>query len=135
MNLSEIYSELKSFKLTKYKLVNFGIALFSLLLYEFVGRTIYRPFIYENKINDFHIADTLGNSLGTFATVFFLVFLFSSEKKKGIYMIEIGTLSVAFFELLHPLLGKPIDFYDIAATFVAGVISYFVYISIFRKHF
>lgn len=132
MTLNNILSELRNWKLTKYKIINFSIGVTALVLYEFVGRPIYRPFIYRNKINDFHIADTLGNTLGTMPTIFFLIALLSNETTKGNFLIKLGTFSVVVFELAHPLLGKPIDIWDIIATILTGGISYCIYNGLFK---
>lgn len=132
MTLNDFILELRNWKLTKYKLINFAIAISALLIYEFVGRPIYRPYIYNNKINDFHIADTLGNTFGTLPTIFFLIAILSNDTAKGNYLIKLGTFSVVVFELLHPLLGKPIDIWDIIATILTGAISYLTYNKIFK---
>lgn len=132
MTVKDFKSELKNWKLTTYKIINFAIGISGLLIYEFVGRPIYRPYIYDNKINDFHIADTLGNTFGTLPTIFFLIAILSNETIKGNYLIKLGTFSVVVFELAHPLLGKPIDIWDIVATILTGFICYLIYNSIFK---
>lgn len=132
MTINEFLKECSNWKLTTYKAINFAIGIAALLMYEFIGRPIYRPYIYSHKINDFHIADTLGNTLGTLPTIFFLIAILSNETIKGNYLIKLGTLSVVVFELAHPLLGKPIDFWDIIATILTGFFSYFVYNSLFK---
>ena len=109
MTINDFKTELKNWRLTKYKVINLAIGISALLIYEFVGRPIYRPYIYENNINDLHIADTLGNTLGTMTTIFFLIAILSNETKKGNYLIKLGTFSVVVYEFAHPLLGKPID--------------------------
>ncbi len=135
MNLNDFKIELKKWKLTNYKIINFVIGFSSLLVYEFLGRPIYRPYIYSNKINDFHIADTLGNTLGTMPTIFFLIAIFSTETIKGNYLLKLGTFSVIIFELMHPLLGKPIDIWDILATILTGLFSFVLYNTIFKNKF
>nr|WP_315169913.1 hypothetical protein [uncultured Flavobacterium sp.] len=132
MNIKDILSELRNWKLTKYKTINFTIGFSGLLIYEFVGRPIYRPYIYNNRINDFHIADTLGNSFGALPTIFFLIAILSNDTTKGNYLIKLGTFSIVVFELAHPLLGKPIDIYDIIATIITGLISNLIYNTIFK---
>lgn len=132
MTLSDFKAELRNWKLTRYKAINFAIGLAALLIYEFIARPIYRPYIYANKINDFHIADTLGNSLGAMATIFFLIALLSNDTAKGNYLLKLGTFSVVVFELAHPLLGKPIDGWDILATILTGLFSYLLYNGIFK---
>ena len=132
MTLNDFKTEFKNWRFTKYKAINFSIGILALLIYEFIGRPIYRPYIYSNKINDFHIADTLGNTLGTLPTIFFLIAIFSNETVNGTYLLKLGTVSVVVFELVHPLLGTPIDIWDIAATILAGFFSYLLYNFIFQ---
>lgn len=131
MNLNDFKKELKNWKFSRYKAINFAIGITALLIYEFIGRPIYRPYIYFNNINDLHVADTLGNTFGTVTTIFFLIAILSKDTTKGNYLIKLGTLSVVLFELAHPLLGKPIDARDIIATVITGFISYFFYNAIF----
>jgi hypothetical protein len=132
MTINDFIKELRNWRLTKYKAINFAIGISALLIYEFVGRPIYRPYIYNNKINDFHIADTLGNTFGTLPTIFFLIAILSNDTTKGNYLIKLGTFSVVVFELVHPLLGKPIDIWDIIATILAGLVSYLIYNGLFK---
>ncbi|MDX1373218.1 MAG: hypothetical protein R3321_12145 [Nitrososphaeraceae archaeon] len=132
MTIKNFKEELRNWKFTKYKAINFAIGTSALLIYELVGRPIYRPYIYENNIYDFHIADTLGNTFGTLPTIFFLIAILSNDTSKGNYLIKLGTLSVIVFELVHPLLGKPIDVFDIIATILAGFVSYLIYNGIFK---
>ena len=133
MTINDFRKELKNWKLTKYRLINFAISLSTLLIYEFIGRPFYRPYIYANKIHDFHIADTLGNSLGTMATIFFFIAILSNDTVKGNYLIKLVTVSVILFEIAHPLLGKPIDIWDIIATLITGAVSYLLYNLIFNS--
>ena len=133
MILNDFKTELIKWRLTKYKAIDFAIGISSLLIYEFIGLPIYRPYIYNNKINDFHIADTLGNTFGTLPTLFFLIAILSTETVKGNYLIKLGTFSVIIFEIAHPLLGKSIDMWDILATALTGFISYAIYNSIFNN--
>jgi len=133
MTINNIKYELKNWKLTKYKAINFAIAISGLLIYEFIGRPIYRPYIYANNINDFHIADTLGNTFGTLPTIFLLVAILSNDRIKGNFLIKLGTFSVVIFELAHPLLGKPIDIWDILATILTGLFSHLIYNLIFKN--
>ena len=132
MKIKDFKTELKNWKLNRYKIINFSIGISALLIYEFVGRPMYRPYIYNNKINDFHIADTLGKTFGTLPTIFFLLAILSNDTTKGNYLIKLGTFSVVVFEFAHPLLGKPIDIWDILATILTGFVSYIVYNSLFK---
>ncbi|MBC8004591.1 MAG: hypothetical protein H7X84_03875 [Verrucomicrobia bacterium] len=127
------FKEIRSWRLSIYKLINFGIGMAALLIYEFIGRPYYRPYIYSNKINDFHLADTLGNSLGTIAIIFIIVSLFSDEKTKGKSMIVMGTVVAVLMEFIHPLLGKPIDILDIFASLVTGIVSFVIFKNMFKN--
>jgi hypothetical protein len=124
MTLQELRQELGNWKFTRQRIIHLSIGLGALLLYEFVGRPIYRPYIYTHNIFDFHIADTLGNSLGTLTTIFVILGLLGRERDHYKFLIVTTTLAVTCFELAHPLLGKPIDLWDIAATMISGVFSY-----------
>ena len=130
----ELKGELRTWRLTKYKSVNLAIGLLALLLLEFVARAYYRPYIYSNNIFDFHIADTLGNSLGTVAGVFILVGLLTSNRAQGLYIVKIVSAAFVLYEMGHPLLGKPIDPWDMLATIITGGICYVVFARLFRSH-
>lgn len=133
MELQDWWKEITEWRLTRYKLINFSIGMTALVIYEFIGRPLYRPYIYEHHIFDLHIADTLGNTLGTAAAVFILISLLTSEKVKGMVLVKIVPFSVALYEAAHPLLGKPIDGWDIAASLVTGVICYAIFYVLFGR--
>ncbi len=121
---------LKAWRFTRVRRFDLLVALISIALYEFVARPYYRPYIYSHGINDFHIADTIGNTLGTLATVFTFLFLLGGEIKRDLFIINTVTISVAIYELAHPLLGKPMDPWDLGATIVSGGICHLIYRSI-----
>jgi glycopeptide antibiotics resistance protein len=127
MTMEELKKEIHNWKFNRYKLVNLLVGGSSLLIYELVARPFYRPYIYSNHINDFHLADTLGNSLGTIAMIFILLFLLSHEKAKGKPVIILGIISLVIYEIAQPLLGKPIDIWDILATLVTGAICFMAF--------
>jgi hypothetical protein len=117
--VQRLKSEIVNWLLSKRRIVNMLVGISMLLLYE-TARAYYRPFIYSNAINDFHIADTLGNSLGTVAAVFVFVSIFGHHSTQDYFLIRTVTISVLAYEVAHPLLGKPIDLWDMAATVIAG---------------
>jgi hypothetical protein len=102
------------------RMINLLIGLGAVALYEFL-RAYYRPYVYSQGFNDFHIADTLGNSIGTVAQVFVFVSVLGRDIRQDYFLIRIVTISIVIYELAHPLLGKPIDPWDILATVLAGV--------------
>lgn len=133
MTLDDLKRDFQNWKFTRERITHLAIGLTAVGLYEFVARPIYRPYIYRNQINDFHLADTIGNSLGTIATVFVLIGLIGQGKSQHLFLIKTITLSVALYELAHPLLGKPIDPWDILATFLSGGVCMLLYKTIHRQ--
>lgn len=127
MKVQEVLQELSQWKLTRVRVLHLAIGLSATAVYEFLARPIYRPYIYQHNINDFHIADTIGNSLGTVATVFVWIGLLGQGRSQHLFMIKMITLSVALYEVGHPLLGKPIDPWDIAATLLTGGFCLWLY--------
>ena len=130
MTLNDIKDDLSNWKLTRERIINLSIGVSAILIYEFIARPIYRPYIYRNNINDYHIADTLGNTLGTIATIFVLIGLIGSGRNQHMFLIKTITICVALYEVAHLLLGKPIDPWDIVATIITGGLCIFLYKSI-----
>jgi hypothetical protein len=127
MTLTEIKTEIISWKFSKKRGINLSIGIAALLIYEFVARPYYRPYIYRSKINDFHLADTIGNSLGTIAAVFVLIGVIGRTKEQHYFLIKMITISFTLYELAHPLLGKPGDLWDVVATFLTGGLCFLLY--------
>jgi hypothetical protein len=127
MTLQELKADLANWRLSRERVINLSIGVVAILIYEFFARPIYRPYIYRNKINDFHLADTIGNSLGTIATIFILIGLIGRGKTQHISLIKTITVSVVLYELAHPLLGKTIDPWDILVTVLTGGLCLFLY--------
>lgn len=127
MTIKNLIESIRNWKFTGERIINLTIGLSAVLIYEFLARPIYRPYIYRNKINDFHLADTIGNSLGTIATVFVLIGFLGQGRTQNIFLIKIITISVAIYELAHPLLGKAIDPWDILATLLTGGLCLILY--------
>lgn len=119
--MEKLNGEIADWFHSKRRKVNMAIGMSAVLLCE-AARAYYRPFIYSNEINDFHIADTLGNSLGTVGTVFVFVSLLGRTRTQDIFLIRTVVISVLVYELAHPLLGKPIDPWDMAATVLTGFV-------------
>jgi len=133
MTIKELGVGLRNWRFTRERIINLTVGLSAVFIYEFLARPIYRPFIYKNNINDFHLADTIGNSLGTIATVFVLIGLIGEGRVQSIFLIKIIVISVALYELAHPLLGKPIDPWDIVATVLTGGLCLVLYRLIHRN--
>lgn len=127
MTLQDLRAGIATWKLTRERIINLLIGFSAVLIYEFIARPLYRPYIYKNSINDFHLADTIGNSLGTIATIFVLIGFIGEGRTQHLFLIKIITMSVAFYEIAHPLLGKAMDPWDILATILTGAFCYVLY--------
>jgi hypothetical protein len=127
MTFSNLKESLRQWKFTRVRALHLAIGLSAVAIYEFWARPIYRPNIYRNNLHDFHLADTIGNSLGTVATVFVFIGLIGQGRTQHLFLIKTITLAVIFFEVAHPLLGKPIDPWDILATLVTGGLCWWLY--------
>ena len=99
-----------------------------------LGRSFYRPYIYANNINDYHIADTIGNSFGTMTAIFMVITLSGKGTNKdwNIFLIIIPGLLV--YELLNITGKTAIDINDMIATIIFGVISAIIYFLILKKY-
>src|SRR5688572_17024996 len=124
--MKTIKTEIINWLQSKRRMINLFIGLSAVVIYE-VARAYYRPFIYTNSINDFHIADTLGNSLGTIATVFVFLSVLGRTVADERFLLRTVAISVFIYELAHPLLGKPIDIFDLIATAMAGIFCEVIY--------
>lgn len=127
MTIQDLKNGITNWKLTKERIINLAIGFAAVLIYEFIARPIYRPYIYKHHINDFHIADTIGNTLGTVATVFVLIGFIGQGRTQHLFLIKLITFSVVLYEIMHPLLGKPTDLWDIAATIITGGLCLLLY--------
>jgi hypothetical protein len=127
MIIKDLKDGITSWKFTRERIIHLTIGLSATLIYELVARPIYRPYIYSNNINDFHIADTIGNSLGTIAAIFVLIGFLGQGRNQHVFLIKTITMSVALYEIAHPLLGKPIDPWDVVATILTGGLCLMLY--------
>ncbi|MCP5061488.1 MAG: hypothetical protein GY936_03380 [Ignavibacteriae bacterium] len=64
-----------------------------------IGRYVYRPFIYANQINDFGIADSMGNLGGIIVQTFFGLFISNPSKKKGLRLIFFFTIGYILYQI------------------------------------
>jgi len=124
--MQTVKTEITNWLSSKRRIINLVIGLSAVLIYE-IARVTYRPYIYSNSINDFHIADTLGNSLGTIATVFVFLSILGRKISDDLFLLRTVVISVFVYELAHPLLGKPIDIWDLMATIVGGILCEIIY--------
>ena len=109
------------------RLIYMGIAVLFFFLTE-IGRNIYRPFIYSNNINDYGIADSIGNSGGIIVQIFFSLALLNSPSKKVFNLIGFIVIGYIIYEILQPYLPRGVfDWKDVYGTLIGGVISILVF--------
>ncbi|MCF8366452.1 MAG: hypothetical protein K9H16_11760 [Bacteroidales bacterium] len=85
------------------------------------GRYFYRPWVYQNDINDFGIADSMGNLGGVVVQIFFGMTVFNPLVKKGIRLIVFFVLGYIVYEFLQFILPKgTFDWKDVFGTLVGG---------------
>jgi hypothetical protein len=87
----------------------------------------YRPYIYENQLNDFGFADTIGSLISVIAFCFlFWSFNLYSKAQMNIH-ITMATIVYAFIWEFAGLLGiyGTFDWKDIVAGLISGTVTYF----------
>jgi hypothetical protein len=100
------------------------VAFVSFFVLTEIGRKVYRPYIYRMHIDDFGIADSIGNSLGTLTQIFFYLGLFNATQKQSYRLIAFVTLGYIGYEIVQPYLPRGIfDWKDVFATLAAGIFS------------
>ena len=98
-----------------------------------IGREIYRPYVYQNGINDLGFADVIGNLLGTVAIIFFCLGVNHTTRIQSIRIIAFVTIGVTIYELLQPVLPRGIlDWKDVISTPIAGLLSLMMVLAIWR---
>lgn len=97
--------------------VSLSIGIITLIL-----NNTYRPYIYSNHINDWHIADSFTNFLAVPAGQFMMLGLSNEIKLKLHYQILIVCLGFIFYEFI----GFTFDYFDIAATILSGIVFFII---------
>jgi hypothetical protein len=88
-----------------------------------IGRKFYRPYIYRMHIDDFGIADTMGNSLGTVTQIFLYLGLFDATQAQSYRIIAFVTLGYIGYEIVQPILPRgTFDWKDVFAALVVTVV-------------
>ncbi|MCZ7558382.1 MAG: hypothetical protein M5R41_18470 [Bacteroidia bacterium] len=112
----------------------FSIGISAYFLTE-TARSFYRPFIYANGINDFHIADTIGNSAGTVTAIFMIITLSNTGKVKPYQLMLMTFAGLIGYELLSASANHPVDVWDLLATALFSILSWVVYYGILEPSF
>ena len=99
-----------------------------------IGRGVYRPFVYAHGLDDFGVADTLGNSFGTLTAIFSVLVLAGQGTRRDLALIPLATLGLIVYELIDTFSGAPVDAADLAATLCFGVLAAVAYLLLLRIH-
>ena len=111
-----------------YRIIYFFMAAFWFIVTE-TGRFVYRPYIYKNNINDYGIADSIGNSGGIIVQIFFMLAVFNSKGIKVFRVIAFLTLGYILYEIIQPYLPKGVfDWLDIYGTIAGGFVALLFYL-------
>jgi len=126
------FSRNRIFKLGPMRGVYFVTFAFFFILTE-MGREIYRPYVYQNGINDCGFADVIGNLLGTVAIIFFALGVNHANRVQSIRVTAFVTVGIAIYELLQPVLPRGVlDWKDVISTPIAGLFSLMLVLVIWR---
>lgn len=85
----------------------------------FVGQVYYRPWVVENALDDFGLANYWPSLFGCFCAIFFAT---SFVKKRELIRCSFWTgVGCAVYEILQPMLGTGVfDWADLVAVCLAG---------------
>jgi len=124
MSLRTFFTDIEHIRTIDIRRIAYAITfLLSFILTE-LGRNYYRPYIYENNINDLGIADSIGNLGGIIVQIFFGLMLFNSSKKKGFRVIAFFVVGYIMYEIVQPILPKGVfDWLDIYGTVLGGILG------------
>ena len=106
-----------------FRLLYAATAVLAFFLTE-AGRYVYRPYIYENGINDFGIADSMGNLGGIVVQIFFSLAILNSHGLPAFLSEKSLMAGYILYEFLQPYLPKGVfDWKDIYGTIIGGLVS------------
>jgi len=96
-----------------------------------IGRKLYRPYIYSNDIDDFGLADSIGNLGGIIVQIFLTLAVLNSPKRKALRVIGFISIGYVIYEVLQPYLPRGVfDWKDIYGTAAGGIISILIWLVI-----
>jgi hypothetical protein len=126
------FSKNRIFRLGPMRGIYFITFAFFFIITE-IGREIYRPYIYQNGINDLGFADVIGNLLGTVAVIFFGLGVSHANRLQSIRGAIFVTGGITIYELLQSILPRGVlDWKDVVSTPVAGLFSLMLIMIIWR---
>jgi hypothetical protein len=98
-----------------------------------MGRFVYRPYIYDNNIDDYGIADSIGNSGGIMVQIFLSLAILNPPKEKAYRIFIFLVAGYIVYEIAQEFLPKGVfDWKDVIGTIVGGGIAFILYQLIIR---
>ena len=116
-------------KLSKKQRIGFLLLSVLFVLSAALMNLLYRPYIYENNIFDFHIADSNSNLFAVPAAICFWL----SIEKSTVSRLMYSPLYVSAGFVLYEFIGLTYDVYDILATIISGCICFIVICFIIKE--
>ena len=115
------------------KKITLGIGITAWFLTE-MARSFYRPYIYAHDINDWVIADTIGNSVGTVTAVFMIPTMSGRGTSWDWRLVGMVISGLLGYDLLNLVNDRPLDINDVLATLIFGGISAVTYAGILARY-
>lgn len=100
------------------------VAVLAFFITEF-GRFVYRPYVRRNDLNDFGLADCIGNLGGIVVQIFITVAAMNSTKKQSFRIAPLLAAGYLAYEFLQPVLPKGVfDWKDVYGTLIGLGLSF-----------
>lgn len=131
---NNIFTDPESLRIVDVKRVIYLVTGSLAFLITELGRFVYRPYIYKNNIQDFGLADSIGNLGGIIVQIFVCLAIVNSPYKKGFNLILFLIAGYILYEFAQPYLPKgTFDCLDVYATVIGGLISLLLYFLIHKS--
>ncbi len=107
----------------------FVFLLLGILAYGFTefGRFIYRPYVWQNNLNDLGLADCIGNLGGVGVQIFLGLAVLNTTRKQSYRMAAFFALGYILYEFAQPYLPKGVfDWKDVLGTLIGFLASVLV---------
>lgn len=111
------------------KNIIFGIVGFISVVFGFIAKGFYRPYVSTNEINDFGFADCVPS---LFYVIGFSLLLLMKPNKYGWLVIVVVTLGSLAYEGMQSS-NRSLDINDIIASLIGGIVSILIWLTIERK--